>query len=189
MEMNQLIRFSPKLLTLFETLQSQLPTASSSLKPSSPTRWTVSTAAFDSVLKNYPTLCDVLSQINIETLDEYGRKAGGYLAQMEKFSTFFGLKLSMLIFAPVEQLSIALQGKDTLVQEAVSAATVMRQHFKNLRTEDKFKAFYDSVLSSSADLTNPPVLPRIRKPPRQPGDDSAPAHRFATPEDYFRKQY
>ena len=159
MEMSQLIRFSPKRLTLFETLQSQLRTASPCLKPLCPTRWTVRTAAFDSVLKNYPTLCDALSQINIETLDEYGRKAGGYLAQTEKFSTFFGLKLSMLIFAPVEQLSIALQGKDTLVQEAVSAATVTWQHFKNLRTEDKFKAFYDSVLSSSADLTNPPVLP------------------------------
>ena len=39
-----------------------------------------------------------LEQINSETHDDYGRKAGGYLAQMDKFSTFFGLKLAQLFF-------------------------------------------------------------------------------------------
>ena len=189
MEMSQLIRFSPKRLSLFETLQSQLSTASPSLKPLCPTRWTVRTTAFDSVLQNYATLCDALSQINTECADEYGRKAGGYLAQMDKFSTFFGLKLSMLVFASCEQLSLTLQGKDTLVQDAVYAATVTRQHLNNLRSEEKFNSFYESVVSSSTNLTNPPVLPRFRRPPRQPCDGSTPAHRFATPQDYFRKQY
>ena len=42
--------------------------------------------------RSYSILCEVLEQINAETHDEYGQKAGGYLAQMEKFSTLFGLK-------------------------------------------------------------------------------------------------
>ena len=99
MGMSQLIRFSPKRLSLFESLQSQLSVASPSLKPLCRTRWTVRTTAINAVLKNYEIFCDALCRINAEIHDEYRLKAGGFLAQMEKFSTFFGLKLSFLVFA------------------------------------------------------------------------------------------
>lgn len=115
MELSQLIRYSPKRSTLFQNLQSQLSPQSPSLKPLCPTRWTVRTAAISSVIENYAVLCEALAEINLSTHDEYGRKAGGFLAQMEKFSTFFGLKLSHLVFSGTEQLSISLQGKDTTV--------------------------------------------------------------------------
>ena len=69
-----------------------------SLKPLRPTRWTIRTAAISAILSNYETLQATLEQINSETHDDYGRKAGGYLAQMDKFSTFFGLKLAHLVF-------------------------------------------------------------------------------------------
>ena len=49
-------------------------------------------------------------------------KAGGYLNQMEKFSCLFGLKLSHLVFAATEQLSLTIQGKDTTIAEAVQAS-------------------------------------------------------------------
>ena len=76
-------------MTLFQALQSQLAPGSASLKPLCPTRWTIRIGAIQSVLCNYSILCEALEQINAETRDEYGQKAGGYLAQMEKFSTFF----------------------------------------------------------------------------------------------------
>ena len=120
MELSQLIRYSPKRSTLFQNLQSQLSPQSPSLKPLCPTRWTVRTAAISSVIENYAVLCEALAEINLSTHDEYGRKAGGFLAQMEKFSTFFGLKLSHLVFSGTEQLSISLQGKDTTVQESIN---------------------------------------------------------------------
>ena len=94
MEISQLIRFSPKRSTLFSNVQKELGICSVSLKPLCPTRWTVRTAAISAILSNYSTLLAALEQINIETHDDYGRKAGGYLAQMDKFSTFFGLKLN-----------------------------------------------------------------------------------------------
>jgi len=43
-------------------------------------------------------------------------KAVGLLTIMEKFSTYFGLQLSHVIFSATEQLSITLQGKTTLRQ-------------------------------------------------------------------------
>ena len=75
-------------------------------------------------MSNYYLLCEALLQINSETHDEYGHKAGGFLSQMEKFSTYFGLKLSYLVFAPTEQLSLTLQGRDTTVQETTLASEI-----------------------------------------------------------------
>ena len=105
MGISQLIRYCPKRTTLFLSLQSQLSPGSMSLKPLCPTRWTVRTSAISSVLTNYAVLCAALEEINVETHDDYGIKAGGYLAQMDNFSTYFGLKLSHLVFSGAEQLS------------------------------------------------------------------------------------
>ena len=71
MEVSQLIRFSPKRSTLFESLQTQLSPAAPSLKPLCPTRWTVRNGALKSLLDNYHVLCEALSQINREGRDEY----------------------------------------------------------------------------------------------------------------------
>ena len=145
--LSQLIRFSPKRLSLFESLQSQLTVASPSLKPLCPTRWTVRTAAVDALLQNYELLCEALLIINRETHDDYGLKASGFLAQMEKFSTFFGLKLSHLVFAATEQLFRLLQGKDTTVQEAVSAAALCKSYLSSLQLDE------NSMSSTSLLLT------------------------------------
>ena len=52
MELTQLIRYSPKRSSMFETLQSQLFPQAPSLKPLCPTRWTVCSAAINSVISN-----------------------------------------------------------------------------------------------------------------------------------------
>lgn len=70
MGLSQLIRFSPKRLNLFETLQSQVSLSAPTLKPLCPTRWTVRTVAIDAVLKNYLLLQDALELIQQGT-DEY----------------------------------------------------------------------------------------------------------------------
>ena len=76
--------------------------------------------------------------INSETHDDYGRKAGGYLAQMDKFSTFFGLKFAHLVFSGTEQLSLTLQGKDTTIQEAVNATELAIKYLTRLRSGETF---------------------------------------------------
>ena len=77
------------------------------------------TAAIDAVLRNYPALLEALETISNESHDDYGRRANGILAQLERFDTYFGLKL---VFSATEQTSIALQGKNTTVQEALLMA-------------------------------------------------------------------
>ena len=50
--------------------------------------------AIDAVLKDYSILMETMSEVNATTRDEYGLKAGGILAALEKFSTLFGLRLA-----------------------------------------------------------------------------------------------
>ena len=126
-----------------------------SLKPLCPTRWTVRTAAFQSTVSNYTILCEALEEINAECHDEYGRKAGQFLAQLEKFSTYIGIKPSYLIFSGIEQLSMTLQGKDTTVQEAKDAAELALCYLD--RQSRVVDSFYFQVVEQAKDLTDPPA--------------------------------
>ena len=187
MGLSQLIRFSPKRSTLFDTLRSQVSPAAPSLKPLCPTRWTVRTRAIGAVLTNYSLLLDALEIIQ-RGKDEYAMKANGYLTSMQQFGIFLGLKLSYLIFAATEQLSLTLQGKDTTIQEGYQAAVVARSYFEKQRTDAAYDTFYSVVVTKSKDMTDDPVLPRQRRPPRRIDSDTL-SHEFSTPKCYFRKQY
>ena len=70
----------------------------------------------EAVLRNYPSLLEALQTISNELQDDYGRRANGILAQLERFDTYFGLKLSHSAFSTTEQTSIALQKKSTTIQ-------------------------------------------------------------------------
>jgi len=72
------------------------------------------------VIKQYSVLMETMEEVHCTTRDEYGLKAAGVLAALEKFEIFFGLKLGHL-FGAAEETSKALQAKDTSVKEAVTA--------------------------------------------------------------------
>ena len=117
MEILQLIRYSPKCTFLFNNIKNEVSPDSQGLKPLCPTRWTVRTAAIESVVENYEPLTQAMEEITSH--DEYGAKAGGILAQLHTFDTYFGFKLSHLVFSATEQLSCFLQTKDVSLQEAL----------------------------------------------------------------------
>ena len=94
-----------------------------------PTRWTMRTASFDSVIKNYTILLNTLEEIN-EGNDMHATRAGGLLSLMKKFSTFFGLKLSFLLFSASEQLSRTLQSKDLSAQDALKATSLRKAYYQ-----------------------------------------------------------
>ena len=119
-EIYNLICSSPKRLARFKVLKEQLHPGSPGLKPLCPTRWTVRASALNSILNNYNVIIEGLDELSTSCV-EASPKAAGLLALMEKFSTYFGLKLSFLLFGATEQTSTALQYKDNSVQEALSA--------------------------------------------------------------------
>ena len=187
-ELSSLIHASPKRLALFQNLKSELNYATPGLKPLCPTRWTVRTAALDAVIKNYTVICTALEQISKECCGEPSRKASGLISLMEKFSTFYGLKLSFLVFSATEQLSRTLQSSSINAQEASMASSGTKHFLIRQRTESSFDHFYRTVVEEAKDLTMPPTLPRKRYTSVRI-NDGAPNHNFSTPEEYFRKQY
>ena len=187
MGLSQLILYSPKRSSLFETLRSQVSPGAPTLKPLCPTRWTVRTRAIGAILSNYELLMDALEMIQ-KGKDEYAMKANGYLNSMQSFRTFFGLKLSYLIFSATEQLSLSLQGKDTTIQEAIQAGTLAKHFLERQRTDTAFDSFYSLVLTECKNLTTDPALPRQRRPPKRI-DSGTHGHVFSDPKSYFRKFY
>ena len=120
-----------------------------SLKILCPTRWTVRTRTIEAVVSNYEVVITSLIEIHDTGRDEYALKAGGYLSTMEKFSAFFGLKLSHLIYSATEQLSIALQGQNTTMQEAVESANLALRFLESQRNDDMFDRFYSRIVEDS----------------------------------------
>ena len=107
---------------------------------------------------------------------------------MTKFSVFFGLKFSMVVFSATEQLSVTLQCHSINAQQAISAVNAAIQYFHRLRSDSSYDTFYKSVVEASTDLTDKPALPRQKRIPRR-HDQGAENHHFTTPDEYFRQQY
>ena len=188
-EIAQLIRLSPKRSHLFNEKLAQSDCSGVSIKPLCQTRWTARTGAIEAVLKDYSILMDAMEDINLSTHDEYGLKAKGILTAMEKFDTLFVLKLGHLLFGAAEEVSKCLQGKDTSLQEALSAVNLASGFYRRQRTDEAFGLFYDGVVQNAEDLTvGSPRLPRYRRAPARIDDGTSP-HRFASPRDYYRSLY
>ena len=184
----QLIKFSPKRLTLFEILKKEVSINNGDSTPSlrmlCPTRWTIRYTSIDSIIRNYQILQTALEEIQ-QGHDEYAAKASGLMVRMDNFDTYFALKLAYLVFSAAEQLSVNLQAKDITVQEAINGAKLLTTHLMSLRNEVRFNIFYDRVCQDCRDLTEEPQLPRHRKRPRRL-DEGAGTHQYQDPKERYR---
>ena len=153
-------RYSLKRTFLFNNIKNEVSPDSQGLKPLCPTRWTVCTVAIESVVENYEPLTQAMEEINRTSHDEYGAKVGRILAQLHTFDTYFGFKLSHLVFSATEQLSCFLQTKNVSLQEALRQAAAAVRFFERNRSDEAFCYYYKQVVE---DFTEPPTLPRIRR--------------------------
>ena len=148
----------------------------------------VRTGALKSFIDNYSVLSTAMEEFSEESHDECGRRAGGILAMLEKFSTYFGLRPAYLVFHPTEQLSKTLQATNTMLQDAQSAVTVTQAFIQRQRSDEAFDSFFKSVIEASKDLTEGPQLPRQRRLPKRLGGGDI-EHAFESPSEYYRKRY
>ena len=194
-EVINIIRISPKSLVAFENIRRAQPETDDSrdklhqtktLKPLCPTRWTVRTAALQSVIDNYGCLQEELATVALENT-EAGRKCNGYVSVMNGFSVMFGLKLSLLIFSAAEQTNISLQKKDISCQERNTAVKSLVNYLTRLRNDAMYTSFYEGVISAARGLTDDPAVPRLRKRPARYEDGSS-GSVFSSAEMYFRQK-
>ena len=167
-EISNLIHYSPKRSHLFSTklLQEENNTSCVQLKSLCLTRWTARTGAIDAIIKDYSLLLESLEEIHASTKDEYGLKTGGLLQSLEKFNTLFGIKLSYLIFSAAEQVSLTLQKKTIVLQEALVAVGAAKAYLTRIRSDDNFNLFYEEAVKFANDhKLSAPELPRFRRRP------------------------
>ena len=187
-EIAQLINFSPKRSHLFNEKLAQ-EEHGVSLKLLCPTRWTARTVAIEAILKDYSVLMDTLEEVSETTHDEYGSKAAGLLANLEKFDIFWGLKLSYLLFGAAEEVSKFLQTEDISIQSALSSVNMASAFYSRQRKPEAFKNFYNEVVKSAEKIgIGKPQLPRSRRAPCRLDSGSNP-HQFTSPCDYYRQIY
>ena len=79
---------------------------------------------------------------------------------MEKFQTYFCLKLSVLVFGITKQLSVILQGVNTNANDCFAAVDVTIQSLTRHRSDEMFETFFELVKHKAEDKYDPPVLPR-----------------------------
>ena len=82
----QLIKFSPKWLTIFENFRKEITfnigEITSLLRVLCPTRWTVRHASISTILKDYKVLLSTLEEVQ-EGHDEYAAKANRLFSKMK----------------------------------------------------------------------------------------------------------
>ena len=137
------------------------------------------------MVQNYPALLEAFEVIGRESHGDYGWRGTGVLAMLEKFSVFFGVKLSYLVFGATEQVSHALQAKNIMVQEALSSSEMAEAFVQRQRSNDTFDRFYDSTVTEAKNYSIVPVFPNL---PRRL-DDGADPYVFPTPKYYYCSQY
>ena len=189
-ELHNLIKLSPKRLALIKQIQSDIDISAHlpSIKPLCPTRWTVRTAANDSVLKNYCGLLEVLEKISEGASGEASSKAAGLATSLEQFHTYSGLKCVHLVFSATEQLATTLQGKTVTAEICIQSRDTVMTFLQRQRCSTVFDSFYDLTIEESCDITDELKLPRCKRIPRQ-RDGGAENFQHETPRDYFRQQY
>ena len=101
-----------------------------------------------------------LKKIHEDSSEEGPTKAAGLIPLMEKFSTYFGLKLSYIAFVATEQLAITLQGEDVNAQVSTPAVNANKSCLQRQRSTESFNTFYQSAVveSQSQELTSELVL-------------------------------
>ena len=93
------------------------------------------------ILTNYKTLEVIMEEASHGT-DDCSRCSSGVATLMEKFSTFFGLKVSMLLFNITEQLSCTLQGREINIDDSFMAVNTCIWTLQRLWIDDKFEKFF-----------------------------------------------
>ena len=140
------------------------------------------------IIKNYKILIPALIEIHNSGRDEYAMKAGGFLQILDNYSTYFGLKLSHLIFSATEQLSSLHQYEDTTIQEGVAGAHLAISFLERQRSDKVFNDFYEQCLLETKDLTAELVLPHYRGI-LQRVDNESQQHKYKDAKSMHRQQY
>lgn len=103
------------------------------------------------------------------------------VAQMEKFSTFLGWSFHTWFSQGLSNYLFHCKAR-TLLSRKLLQLEIWLLNIDQMWTLTSF-----TVGLLTKDLTAKPVLPRVRRPPTKPGDNTASVHVFPNPASFFQK--
>ena len=139
------------------------------------------------IISHYKSLHETM-EMSSHGSNDCSRRANGVMALMERFSTYFGLTFSILLFSITEQMSVHLQKQEGTTEDGYFIIDTCLKALKKLRVDTKFHSFFYSVKEEAKDKCDPPVLPHQRQLSRRI-DDGASRHVFNSVEQFYRKEY
>ena len=196
-EVVKLVKFSPKRENLLGEVKSNLEeedATAAGLTKFSATRWTVRATCFQRVLNNYNallTLWNECLQSDPKPDPDVRGRIIGCQAQMKSFDFFFGLNLGQRIFSHTDNLSESLQKSSMSAASGQHNAKLTMNALKQIRSNDCFKAFNETVLLKKEphpDISEPEIPRRRRAPARL--EVGSGQHFFPdTSDDVYRRIY
>ena len=191
-EITKLIKYSPHREYIFCKLKEDMPSSSTpGIRILCPTRWTVKTNSFASIIGNYEVLqCTWEEAVLVTKYTESKARIRGVSAQMKTFSFVYGAILGEMILRHADNLSSTLQHKSMSAAEGQQVALMTVQTINSIRLEESFDLFWLKVnrFIEDHDISKP-ELPRQRKRPRRYEEGSHYVDFHESPKEYFKQHY
>ena len=111
------------------------------------------------------------------------------ISLMDKFSTFFSLKLSHHVFGPAELASKALQAVELNSQEGRMALYTARIFYQDQKEPAAFEDMYSETVAQAQGKTEEPKVPWQKKPRCSLEDRDLPAAQFHTLKAFHRQEF
>jgi hypothetical protein len=166
-EIANCINCSAKRLNIFEQFVIDNNNDANRLLSICPHRWTVRCKGCKRFIENYETVYKTLEKIenDKETLGTVRAKLRGFMKQLGKFETIFGMKLCCVVFEPCEMLAKMLQKPDLSATDAIRGSTLLLDSLKTLRHNDKFYSLLEETktMANSLNITIKPPTPLKNK--------------------------
>ena len=62
---------------------------------------------------------------------------------------------------------------------------MLKAFYERHRNDEEFNTFYAKIIAEAEEETDPPALPRFKKPPKKLDEGPSP-HAFVSPAEHFR---
>ena len=140
---------------------------------------------FEQFNQSVKALREALEEISNNLVDNKIRAhPGGFQQSLGYFEFCFGLQFSMYLFEVTERLIIQLQSTSISAGQGIHMAEHAINEFDSLRSEDRFKHFWQKAFDTSREMDADPSRLSHQQRASTRFQQSEP-HKFTTPLDMY----
>ena len=146
--------------------------------------------SLEAISRHYTPIILWQQEVDEQVQTDSGVKAGGFLMMMEKFNTYFYVKVLRMVFSIVECVSAQLQNAQLNFCKARYVIASTKVSITTARNDTRFDGVWSGIVSATEanNVVDDPKLSRSRKVSRR-FDESSNALFHAEAKDNYRQLY